>query len=250
DVISEVAFCYMDLLHRKHRDLAFRFLNAWLEASGDYQGLALLRYYAVYRAMVRAKVAALRAAQSGGGEEVLAYLQLAEQLTLIPPLQLWITHGMSGCGKTTLSQSLLQEHGMVRLRSDVERKRLAGLAATAASGSGIASGLYTPDASRRTYMHLAALAEALLVARWPVIVDAAFLARWQRDLFRDLAQRLALPFRILDIQSDHATLRERIVRRSAMGTDASEAGLDALQHQIATAEPLEPDELEYVTRPT
>ncbi|MDH4217121.1 MAG: phosphotransferase, partial [Gallionella sp.] len=108
DVISEVAFCYMDLIHRQHRDLAFRFLNAWLEASGDYRGMALLRYYAVYRAMVRAKVAALRAAQSAGDyAEVSECLQLAEQLAKAAPPQLWITHGLSGCGKTTLSQSVL-----------------------------------------------------------------------------------------------------------------------------------------------
>lgn len=250
DVISEGAFCYMDLLHRERRDLAFRFLNGWLEASGDYRGLALLRYYAVYRAMVRAKVAALRVQQSGeGAAEVEQWLQLAEQLTQIPPLQLWITHGLSGCGKTTLSQSMVQEHGLIRLRSDIERKRLAGLTAISSSGSGIASGLYSPDASRRTYEHLATQADGLLGAGWPVIIDAAFLARWQRDLFSTLAQRRALPFHILDIQSDHATLRERIVRRTALGQDASEADLRVLDHQIATAEPLDLDELVNATTP-
>lgn len=249
DVISEVAFCFMDLLHRRHRDLAFRFLNAWLEASGDYNGIALLRYYAVYRALVRAKVAALRAEQSEGGEasasraEVSACLQLAGQLTQPAPPQLWITHGLSGCGKTTLSQAVLQEHGMVRLRSDVERKRLAGLAASASSGSGIETGLYSHDASRRTYAHLAKLAEGLLDAGWPVIVDAAFLMRWQRDLFSEIAKRRAVGFRIVDIQADPATLRERIASRAAQGKDASEADLLVLQHQIETREPLDADEL-------
>lgn len=250
DVISEVAFCYMDLLHRDHRDLAYRFLNGWLEASGDYRGLALLRYYAVYRAMVRAKVAALRAQQSGAGyADVDLWLRLAEQLTQTLPLRLWITHGLSGCGKTTITQTMLQEQGLIRLRSDIERKRLAGLTATSSSGSGIASGLYAPDASRRTYDHLETLTDGLLEAGWPVIVDAAFLARWQRDLFRALARRRALPFHILDIQADHATLRERIVRRAALGQDASEADLRVLDHQIATAEPLGADELEVVTTP-
>jgi aminoglycoside phosphotransferase family enzyme/predicted kinase len=250
DVISEVAFCFMDLLHRERRDLAFRFLNGWLEISGDYRGIALLRYYAVYRAMVRAKVAALRARQSGDGlAEVDRWLQMAEQLIQIPPLQLWITHGLSGCGKTTLSQAMLQKQGLVRLRSDIERKRLAGLTATSSSGSGIASGLYSPNTSRRTYDHLATLADGLLEAGWPVIVDAAFLSRWQRDLFRTLAQRRALSFHILDIQTAHATLRERIVRRAALGQDASEADLRVLDHQIATAEPLGQDELANTTIP-
>lgn len=250
DVISEVAFCFMDLLHREHSDLALRFLNAWLEASGDYGGVALLRYYAVYRAMVRAKVAALRAGQGGDAEasdaEVSAYLQLAEQLSQDTPAQLWITHGLSGCGKTTLTQSLLQKRGMIRLRSDVERKRLAGLDALARSSGGINEGLYTQETSRRAYVQLAQLADGLLEAGWQVVVDAAFLERWQRDLLREIAQRRKVPFRILDIQVDHATLRERIGLRSAQGKDASEADLRVLQHQIETVLPLGKDELSEV----
>ena len=256
DVISEVAFCFMDLLHRQRRDLAMRFLNAWLEISGDYEGIALLRYYAVYRAMVRAKVAALRAGQSDGNDaeinrsEVHDCLQLAEQLSQTMPAQLWITHGLSGSGKTTLTQSLLQEQGMIRLRSDVERKRLAGLEALARSGSGINEGLYTQEASRQTYTHLAHLAEVLLDAGWPVIIDAAFLARWQRDLFRDIAQRRGIRFQILDIQADPATLRNRISKRAAQGKDASDADLHVLQYQIETAQPLDADELAVATAAT
>ncbi len=253
DVISEVAFCFMDLLHRNHRDLAMRFLNGWLEASGDYAGVPLLRYYAVYRALVRAKVAVLRAGQVDGSDagasraEVSACLRLAENLSQNMPAQLWITHGLSGSGKTTLTQLLLQEHGMIRLRSDVERKRLVGLDVLAHSG-GEAGGLYTQEADRRTYTHLAHLAETLLDAGWTVIVDAACLARWQRDMFREIAQRRDVCFRILDIQADHATLRERITRRAAQGTDASEADLRVLQQQIETMQPLGTDELAEVTR--
>ncbi|HEX7455224.1 MAG TPA: AAA family ATPase [Gallionella sp.] len=257
DVISEVAFCYMDLLHRKYAGLASRFLNAWLEATGDYQGVALLRYYAVYRALVRAKVAALRAGQcsdaSASRAEVTGCLQLAHQLACIPspfalPPSLYITHGLSGSGKTTLSQNLLQKHGMIRLRSDVERKRLAGLDALAKSGGSVGEGLYTGLSSRRTYEHLAHLAAGLLTAGWPVIVDAAFLKRWQRDLFRDLTQRTGARFRILDIQADPAILRERVRRREAEGQDASEADLRVLQHQLETARPLDADELAVATR--
>lgn len=248
DVISEVAFCFMDLLHRQHNGLAMHFLNAWLEVTGDYEGVTLLRYYAVYRALVRAKVAVLRAEQSDGSNaEASSCLHLAESLTGIMPTQLWITYGLSGSGKTTLTQSLLQEQGMIRLRSDVERKRLAGLGALTRSDSGVEKGLYTQHASHRTYEHLAHLAEGLLEAGWPVIIDAACLVRWQRDLFRNLAQRRGIPFRILDIQVDHAILRERISRRAAQGKDASEADLRVLQQQIGTARPLDPDELPVTT---
>ncbi|HUW26704.1 MAG TPA: AAA family ATPase [Gallionella sp.] len=254
DVISEVAFCFMDLLHRRRYGLAMRLLNAWLESTGDYAGVALLHYYAVYRALVRAKVAILRAAQSDGSNaEAASCLQLAESLTGSMPTQLWITHGLSGSGKTTLTQSLLQEQGMIRLRSDVERKRLAGLGALTRSDSGVGKGLYAQHASQRTYEHLARLAEGLLEAGWPVIIDAACLTRWQRDLFRDLARRCEVPFRILDIQVDQATLRKRISLRTAQGEDASEADLRVLQQQIETAKPLDADELSvtsvYPARP-
>ncbi|MFA6970148.1 MAG: AAA family ATPase [Gallionella sp.] len=270
DVISEVAFCYMDLLHRKYAGLAARFLNVWLEASGDYQGVALLRYYAVYRALVRAKVAALRADQgcSASRAELVSCLQLAEQLSQPPPCQpappdessrgqgqtnrcanfmLTITHGLSGSGKTTLTQTLLEKYGMIRLRSDVERKRLAGLAAQAKSRS--EDGLYTQQFSRRTYEHLVKLAEGLLAAGWQVVVDAAFLEREQRDLFRDLAQRLGMNFQILHIQADPAVLLERVRLRQTAGTDASEADLRVLEHQLKTALPLGDDELSATVNP-
>jgi len=238
DVVSEVAFCYMDLLHRERRDLAFRFLNGWLEVSGDYQGIALLRYYAVYRAMVRAKVAALRARQSGAGaSEVEQWLQLAEQLTRTPPLRLWITHGLAGCGKTTLSQTMLQEQGLVRLRSDIERKRLAGLPPPrpAAAASPPACILRMPAAALRSLGDAGRRAAGGRLAgdrrrRLPSALAARPVPRARP------AARPALPYPGHPGRPCH--LRERIVRRAALGQDASEADLRVLDHQIATAEPL------------
>ncbi len=242
DVISEVAFCYMDLLHRTLPQLAARFLNAWLEATGDYQGVALLQYYAVYRALVRAKVASLGTNHA----EVESYLHLTEQLAThhfpLPTSHcLIITHGLSGSGKTTASQSLLEKHGLIRLRSDVERKRLAGLDARAKSDGT----LYTAENSRRIYQYLAQQAERLLCSGWSVIVDAAFLERAQRDLFRELALRLQVKFQIIDIQVEADILRERVRLRSRQGTDASDADLHVLEQQLATARPLDSDELEF-----
>ena len=246
DPISEVAFCHMDLLHREEAQLAWRFLNAWLSATGDYQGVALLRYYFVYRALVRAKVAGLRAAQQTDEMSMQAAqrersdcLKLAMRFSEKRPPVLWITHGLSGSGKTTLTQALLEKHGMMRLRSDVERKRAAGLDASAHGGGK----LYTSQVSRSTYEHLAELAEGLLDAGWPVIVDAAFLERKQRDLFRQVAKQHGADFRILDIRVDPDVLRARVLQRQAKGTDASDADIAVLECQLKSAQPLEEDEL-------
>ena len=253
DIQSEVAFCYMDLIQRGHADWAWLFLNRWLEKTGDYAGLALLRFYAVYRALVRVKVAVLRAEQTTGSEQesalarARALLNLATALMHAPPARLEITHGLSGCGKTTVTEKMMQTAGAIRLRSDVERKRLAGLDAMARSGSGTGQQLYSDDATCRTYARLAELAGAVLDACWPVIVDATFIARWHRDLLRDVAHVRDAEFRIHDFPVAVDVLRERILQRLRAGNDASEADLAVLQRQLETEEPLGVDERSQVT---
>lgn len=244
DIQSEVAFAFMDLMQRGHPDWAWLFLNVWLEHSGDYAGLALLGYYAVYRALVRSKIALLRAAQIDGAErdaarsDAQAHLELAAALTRPLPRWLQITHGFSGSGKTTVTRERMQSPGAIRLRSDVERKRMAGLDTQARSGSTLGGGLYAADATHRTYARLAELAGGALDAGWPVIVDATFTRRRQRALLREVAQARGVPFRILDLAAPHAVLRQRILARARAGTDASEADLAVLDHQIRNAEPL------------
>ncbi len=127
DVVSEIAFVVMDLTHRRRPDLARRLLNRYLERSGDYAGLTVLRYYLVYRALVRASVAAIRGAQSESSEsidaEVRGYLECAEELHAGGPLALLVTHGVAGSGKTTVTNALMEVVDLIRIRSDVERKR-------------------------------------------------------------------------------------------------------------------------------
>lgn len=246
DVASEIAFTYVDLRAHRQPGLANWFVNEVLSRSGDYDAVRVLRFYAVYRALVRAKVAAIRAAQlQADQQEALAYVALAEQLVVPPPLRLVITHGLSGCGKTVASNALLQSADnapMLRLRSDVERKRLFGLASTAHSGSSLDAGIYTADAHARTYAHLRALAAGLLATGWSVIVDAAFLGRAERDIFRTLARDAGAAFSILAPQASPQQLRERIEARRALGADASEATLEVLARQMSSLQPLGPDE--------
>lgn len=253
DVVSEIAFTVMDLQHRGRPDYAQRFLDAWLTHSGDYAGLELLRYYLAYRAMVRAKVAGLRATQAAPGAarsaalgDCRAHLELATTQTAPGRPAIVITHGLSGSGKTTLSQALLERVGALRVRSDVERKRLQGLAPGARTGAAIDRGPYAPDATRATYDRLLSLARGIVGTGRIALVDAAFLSRWQRDAFRALADRLDLPFVIVDLVAPEATLRRRIAARAAEGRDASDADLAVLAHQLRQQQPLDDDERAFV----
>ncbi len=250
DVMSEAAFLAMDLAQRRRPDLAWRMLNRYLESTGDYGGLDVLDFYRVYRALVRAKIHAIRATQltTARGDAAAAaagyhgYIDLAERYTRPRRAALIITHGLSGSGKTTATQALLGALGAFRVRSDVERKRLHGLPPLAATGSKVGAGIYSPAANVATYNHLHRLARSIAKAGYPVIVDAAFLKRAERDAFRALAAELAVPFIILDCRATEAALRERVAARSREGLDASEANLAVLEHQIAAVEPLAPGE--------
>ena len=250
DVMNDVAFLMMDLLDHRLPRLAFRFLNAYLELSGDYAGMRVLRFYLVYRALVRAKVSCMRAQQPGMvarerseiEQEHRRHLYLAERLTAPRHAAMLIMHGLSGSGKTTVAQGLLEALGAVRLRSDVERKRLYGLSPQTRSGSELNAGLYAPGASERTYQRLAELAREVLAARYPVIVDAAFLKRSSRDRFAQLAHGAGAAFAIASCTASAATLRTRVAARERAARDASEAGLAVLEQQFAIQEPLAADE--------
>ena len=253
DVMSEVAFTTMDLADRGRPDLARRFLNAYLERTGDYAGLSVLRFYLVYRAMVRAKVARVRAAQVGNGPaqaklraEYRGYVVQARRYARRVRPMLILMHGFSGSGKTTVAQSLLERFDAIRIRTDVERKRMHGLDRGGASGSAIAGGLYSAGVTVRTYERVRELAVTALGAGFTAIVDGTFLQRAQRDLLRGLAVLRQLPFVIVDVTADAATLGERLARRAASASDASEADAAVLSHQLRTHEPLGADEMEHV----
>jgi predicted kinase len=140
---------------------------------------------------------------------------------------------------------LLEALGAVRLRSDVERKRLYGLSPQARPGSQLNAGLYAPGAGERTYERLAGLARELLAARYTVIVDAAFLKRAMRDRFAELARSAGATFAIASCTAPAAALRARLAARERDARDASEAGLAVLEHQLATEEPLAADEARH-----
>ncbi len=251
DVMADLGFLLMDLRHRQAPSAARRLLNVYLEHGGDYAGLEVLPFYQVYRAIVRAKIAAIRLAQGdlptekrdATRDEVRAYLELAKAFTRPPQPFMLITHGLSGSGKSWHSGQLLESLDAVRLRSDVERKRLHGLPSLADSGSAPDEGLYTPQSTAHTYGRLAELADTVLGADWPVLVDATFLEARQRTLFRHLAERRGLPFVLLACRADPDTLRQRVRERRDRGNDAAEADGTILERQLQGYRP--PDESEH-----
>jgi aminoglycoside phosphotransferase family enzyme/predicted kinase len=243
DIQSDIAFMVMDLLAHDRPALAWRFLNAWLDATGDHAGVPVLRFYLVYRALVRALVGHLSTATPAAEPSAGNYLALARRLVLAPPRpRLLVTHGLSGSGKTTITQPLLEHSGALRLRSDVERKRLFGLGALEASAARVPGGIYGAAATQRTYAHLLVQARGLLNCGWPVIVDAASLRRAERTGLRELAAGLGVPCTLLDCQADVQTLVRRVRARQQRQDDASEATEQVLQFQRTVDEPLDAEE--------
>ncbi|HSH42423.1 MAG TPA: AAA family ATPase [Arenicellales bacterium] len=239
DVANDIAFTIMDLRYHDQAGLARRFRNAYLDATGDHGALRVLHYYEIYRALVRAKVAALReSGRAGSGlEDAQRHLALAAGLMdEAPRPALVVTCGLSGSGKTYVSGDLVACSEAVRIRSDVERNRLPEAG----------DGRYSEQAIERVYERLLEQAENIIGAGFPVIVDATFIRRAHRDEFRALAERLDVPFRIFYCTAPEPVLRRRIRHRAEQGRDESEADLAVLDLQLEEFEPPADDEQRWV----
>lgn len=255
DTANDIAFLAMDLMSRGRNDLAFVVLNAWLENNGDYNSLAVMRFYLVYRSMVRAVVTSIRQHQkpapSGQSFRLKSdsYIELAAKLVDTPAPQLLLMHGFSGSGKTWYSSKLVRELPALRVRSDLERKRLPGPGPGQSNTSVIEAGIYSREATARTYEILARHCETGLRAGFSMIADATFLQRRHRELFIEMARRVGVQAGIIDCRADRETLRERIRLRTAASRDASDADLAVLEHQLRHHDPLIEIEKELVVQP-
>lgn len=250
DVINDLAFLVMDLHHYRRCDFAHRLLNAYLQQTGDYSGLAVLRFYMIYRAMVRAKIVCIRMAQERNSDlrttEFPDYLEMAVALTQQQRVALFLMHGVSGTGKTTVSQLLLEHYGAIRIRSDVERKRVAPGAIEMQTNG--AKDLYAADCIDKNYQRLKDLAALILPFGYSVIVDATFLRRVTRRNFMQLGIDWNIPVVILHCIAAGANLKSRIRRRQKMGQDASDADLNVLAYQVETEERLNQEEEKYAIK--
>ncbi|TFH86822.1 hypothetical protein EQG41_10865 [Billgrantia azerbaijanica] len=256
DTCNDLAFLLMDLEHRGAQGLANRVLNRYLQRGGDFDCLPLLDFYKAYRATVRAKIALLTrgdpalddAERAALLDTYQAYIDLAERYAQPRPRYLLATMGISGSGKSWLSERLAAALDLLWLRSDVERKRLFGLTPLADSHARPDLDLYTPEATRDTYRRLAELATDALAAGYPVIVDSAALSRAHRDELIRVAHASGIPCLLLACEAPEAQRRRRLRARAVEGTDPSEADERIMERQQADARPLAEEERAYSLR--
>ncbi|WP_417519429.1 AAA family ATPase [Marinobacter sp.] len=250
DVINDLAFLLMDLESRREPALANLVLNTYLEYRDDFEALPLLPLYKAYRALVRAKIALFTMANPSLSEEEKTslmqryrdYAQLAEDYSSIPNRYLLATVGLSASGKTCVSAALSHELDLIRLRSDVERKRLHGLAPLENSQSPTGGHLYSTEANEKTYERLARLASDVLASGLPVIVDAACLKERERALFAAVAESQGVPYALIHCEAPEELRKEWVRKRKG---DASEATEELLDVQKDWFEPLTADESSY-----
>lgn len=245
DVANDVAFLAMDLEARGRPDLAAQVVSSWAEAADDRAALPLMPVYEAYRAIVRASIAAIRAGQGcePSRAEAMRYLDLAARLTVRGPPVMVVTCGVSGSGKSTAAAELVGRLPAVRIRSDVERKRIAGMRPTDRPHDGAAAAvLYDAATNRRVYERLAMLAGTLLDASMNVVVDAACTQRWQRDILAAVARARGLPFVWLAFEPAADAAIALVEARAARGGDPSDATADVVRRQVAALEPIDEDE--------
>jgi hypothetical protein len=246
DVANDIAFLVMDLESRERFDLAAQVVSSWIEAADDHAALVLLPIYEVYRAIVRASIEAIRCGQGEAMArgQAARYLDLADRLTSRGRPVMVATSGESGSGKSTVAGELVGTLAAIRLRSDVERKRIAGLAPTdRPAGEAATAALYDESFTRRVYERLAALARTALAAGRSVVVDAACTRRWQRDLLATVAADRDAPLVWLEFDVPTEAVLARVAAREALGTDPSDASCEVVRQQVASREPIGSEEL-------
>jgi uncharacterized protein len=230
DVLYDTAFLAMDLEHLGHPELAARFLAAYREFSAETHPTSLEHWYIAYRALVRAKIACLRA--DGGDEdapaEAAALLAQSARHLAQAEAHLVLVGGLPGTGKSTVAQGIADRLGWDVLRSDEVRKELAGVVPGTHVAADPFAGLYTPATTERTYAVLLDRARIALEHGDSVVLDASWLDPSQRRAAQELARRTHATWHDLCCVVDVREAEERIRARAAHGRDPSDATPEVL----------------------
>ncbi len=245
DVMFDVAYIVMDLDARDRRDLSNLFLNAYVEQTGDWEGLQVLPLYLSRQSYVRAKVTSFLlsdpavpdATKQEASTTAARYYRLAWEYTQPQQGRLALMAGLSGSGKSTTARQLAKQWGAIHLRSDAVRKHLAGVPLHA-HGS---ADLYTAEMMQKTYDRLLHLGITLATQGYTVILDA----KYDRQAFREAAiaqaQQHQLPLQLLHCTAPLPVLQARLHQRQ---DDISDATADLLPNQHM--EPFSEKEQAYV----
>lgn len=238
DTYYDLAFLLMDLDANHQQRLANRCINSYLAESGDYQGIQTLNFYKLCRATVQAKVALI-------GKEIdytryQHYFELAQSYVLSTKPQLYITYGLSGNGKSVVSQTLSEHFGLIWLRADTERKRLAK------NSENQSLDLYGTAMNQITAKHLYQQCQTLLGQGFSVIVDATFIRKNTRKNYIELAKHLQIPFAILNCICSTPTREQRLIDRKLHGKDPSDADVNVMREQQKYKQQLSKYERRYV----
>lgn len=236
DVLYDLAFLLMDLDHRGLTELANVLINQYLTETLDDAGLAALPLFLSMRAAVRAKVAvsvaAVQSEARAAGEwrrEARRFFERALAYVAAPAPRLIAIGGLSGTGKSTLARRLAPGFapapGAIILRSDVIRKRLAGVSETAR----LPADAYRPRMTRRVYGEIGRRAATVLGAGYPVVADAVFAGPQERAEIERVARDADVRFDGLWLHADAETLLGRIGARTG---DASDATTEVVRRQL------------------
>ena len=226
DVLYDLAFLLMDLVHEGHGELANQVFNRYLDRGDEEDGLILLPLFLAMRAAIRAHVSA----SANDPERARGYFALAQLLMRPEKPCLVAIGGVSGTGKTTLARAIAPGLGRAPgariLRSDVVRKLLFGVAPE----TRLPPSAYDQETSRRVYEMLYGRAAAVLEAGQAAIVDAACLRAEERQAIAAVARAAGTNFTGLWLEAPRAVLERRLTARRG---DASDADVAVLRTQLA-----------------
>jgi len=243
DVADDLAFLVMDLAARGGERFARTLVRAYREGGGDPGEDRLIAFYACYRALVRAKVALLRAAEhppasSAHGRESAAardLLSVAERFAWRARLPLVIVVcGVPAAGKSHLARAVAEVSGLPHLSSDLTRKRLAGVRPHQRAGEEV----YGVDFNRLTYAELGRRAAREAAVCGGALVDATFRHRADRDAFSDGFENAA-PLLFVECRAPVSVLAARASRRDSRPRQTSDATLPVVVRESSRWEPLD-----------
>jgi predicted kinase len=250
DLASEMAFLLMDLEVRGGGFAVQPLLTRYRELLEDAEMAVLLPFYQSYRAVVRAKVHALRA--GGMDREAERYLRFALRFTWDPmkPFVLMIC-GLTGSGKSTLARELGERLGMPVINSDAVRKGMAARAGRQVVPFN--EGIYTRARTEKTYAKLARDAESAILSGSGAILDATFGEKAHRGKIVRLAAKHRVPLFVIHCVAPEETTRKRLAERALAGKDISDGRWEIYRQQAAAYQAMDeipPDHsLELNTEP-